>query len=218
MDKLGNSSLLSYLRYFFYEILSERFEVGSLKWFMDIFYVVFEKIAFSFEFLSTPYILLYDELVDKELSMIKKSDNYNILVVGCGSIPATTILISQKIQASITCIDIDKKAVYRATQFLKTKNLSHDIKVYTADGIDYPVDPIDVIILQYGIRHQKEMLISLSKQMNETSKVIFRTTYDALNKIVGGELYLRTLFQIANMVTSEKMPQTISLLLTKKTL
>ena len=84
---------LSFSRFAFFDILSAKFNAAPFKNFMDYFYVIFEKIAYSFRILSSNYLMLYDELIEKEIIMAKITKNSNVLVIGCGSLPVTSILI-----------------------------------------------------------------------------------------------------------------------------
>ena len=119
MTKNIIEKFLSYARFIFYEILSPNFNTASLKSFIDYAYIILEKIAYSFDILSSNYLQLYDELVEKEIKMAQISNKSNILIIGCGSLPATTILISIKTKANIISIDYDKKAIQKANNFIK---------------------------------------------------------------------------------------------------
>ncbi len=207
---------LSFARYIFFEIITPKFNAAYFKNFMDFAYVFFEKIAISFEILSTNYLMFYDELIEKEIKMADISKNSNVLVIGCGSLPATTALISSKTNANIVSIDYDKKAVQNAFKFLKKINPKLNVKTVYADGHSYPIKGFDVIFILYGIKKQKDLLVHLSKKIENNTRVIFRTSQDSLDQIVGGTEFLSKWFEIKDCISSEKIYTSDSYLLMKK--
>ena len=74
----------------FYKQIGTKIRTDAFKFFFDIFFVVFEKIGFKFDVISNNYVKLYDDIVEKEIKMAKISSNDHILVIGCGSLPATS--------------------------------------------------------------------------------------------------------------------------------
>ena len=101
---------LSFSQRIFFEELGDKFNVKSLKKTMDFLYVIFEKICIKFEMISKYYIDLYQELIDKEIKMASISNVDTVLVVGCGSLPTTSVLVFNKTNAKVTGIDIDSIA------------------------------------------------------------------------------------------------------------
>ena len=118
MVKSISERILSFSRFIFFDIISDKFNAAPFKNFMDYLYVIFEKIAYSFKILSENYLMLYDELIKKEIVMAQITKKTNVLVIGCGSLPVTPILIALKTDADIIGIDYDKKAVDRAINFI----------------------------------------------------------------------------------------------------
>jgi len=213
--KLINKFLL-YNRELFFKKISPKFRVDALKNLMDLIYVLFEKIAFSFEVLSIQYLQFYEELVEKEVKIAGVTLKDKVLVIGCGSIPATPILIANKTRAQIVSIDVDEKAVYNASRFIKHQHLESLIKCEQADGLSCPLGIYDVIFILYGIKQQREILTYVSKNMKENARVIYRTTDDVFEKIVGGRSFLSKLFIIRDCVHSDVIPQNNSYLLLKR--
>ena len=207
---------LSFARYIFFEVISPKFNAATFKNYVDYSYIIFEKLAYSFEILSSNYLKLYDELIEKEISMAKITDDTNVLVIGCGSLPATTALIGLKIKANIVSIDYDVKAIKKATIFIKNLNPKSNIKIEYADGLAYPIDKFDVIFVLYGVKKQKELLENLSQKIGKSIKIIYRTNQDALDQLVGGTEFLSNLFSIDDSFGSESIYTSVSYLLTKK--
>lgn len=207
---------LSFAKYIFFEVVSPKFNAATFKNYMDYSYIILEKLAYSFDVLSSNYLKLYEELIEKEIKMAKITNDANILVIGCGSLPATTALIGLKIKANIVSIDYDAKAIKKATIFIKNLNPKSNIKIEYADGLTYPIEKFDVIFVLYGVKKQKKILESLSQKIGKSTKIIYRTNQDALDQLVGGTSFLSNLYCIEDTFSSESIYTSDSYLLTKK--
>lgn len=148
--------------------------------------------------------------------MAKISSKDRILVIGCGSLPATTALIAMKTKAEITTIDTDLKAAHEASYFFKNLNLECQITVEHADGLKYPISKFDVIFVLYGVQQQKEILNYLAENMQDTTKIIFRTVCDTQGRLSNKSLDVSRLFLVKDHVSSEYLGSVDSLLLLKK--
>jgi len=126
MSKIINK-ILSYSRKIFFEKISPKFKKNSLKGIIDFSYVLFEKIAFNI--VSLNYLNLYTDLVQKEIKMAGITSSDSIIVIGCGALPSTTLIISMKTNAKIIAIDKDKKAINEAKIFLSNKNMNSKIEM-----------------------------------------------------------------------------------------
>jgi ubiquinone/menaquinone biosynthesis C-methylase UbiE len=211
------SWLFSFAISIFYEHISPKFRTGSFKNFMDYAYVISEKIAVHFETFYMSYINVYQELVRKEVKISEISPKDSVLIIGSGSIPATSILVSKNSSSkNIVSIDYDKGAVKNAISFVNSSSFDKNLKFEHADGLKYPVGSFDVIFVLYGIRKQDEMLKYISENISNSSRVIFRTTNDSLVKFLGGKDFLENYFKIQQTIISEKFSDTISFLLKKK--
>lgn len=202
--------------YIFYRQIGTKFRTDVFKFFWDIFFVVLEKIGFKFDVISSNYIKLYDDIVEKEICMAKISSKDRILVIGCGSLPATTALIAMKTKAEITTIDTDLKAAHEASYFFKNLNLERQITVEHADGLKYPISKFDVIFVLYGVQQQKEILNYLAENMQDTTKIIFRTVCDTQGRLSNKSIDVSRLFLVKDHVSSEYLGSVDSLLLLKK--
>jgi len=202
--------------YIFYRQIGTKFRTDVLKFFWDIFFVVLEKIGFKFDVISSNYIKLYDDIVEKEICMAKISSKDRILVIGCGSLPATTALIAMKTKAEITTIDTDLKAAHEASYFFKNLNLERQITVEHADGLKYPISKFDVIFVLYGVQQQKEILNYLAENMQDKTKIIFRTVCDTQGRLSNKSLDVSRFFLVKDHVSSEYLGSVDSLLLLKK--
>jgi len=217
MKNNKQSWLFSFAYTVFYNYISSKFHTSSFKNFMDYTYIIFEKIAVNFEKLNISYINIYQELVEKEIKLSNISSDDSVLIIGCGSIPATSILVSKKSNAKkIVSIDYDLKAVKNAIKFINSSNFDKNLKFEHANGLNYSVKTFDVIFILYGIKKQDKILEYISKNVKDASRVIFRTTNDSLVHFLGGKEFLEKYFKIEKSICSEKLNDTISFLLKKK--
>ncbi len=216
MTKNKNSKLLSFVRWIFFEVVSPKFKIAKLKFLMDFSYVLFEKIALSFEFLYSNYFELYDELVEKEVKIAKATSEDKILVIGSGSLPSTPIQIVKKTGAKVIGIDIDSTAIKNSNKLIKNLGLQNLINFQLADGVKFSYKDYDVIFLLYGIKKQKDILENLSDKIGDKTRIIYRTTQDVLENTLGGKEFLSKYFKVSEYVDSDMLYLARSYLLTKK--
>ncbi|PNX47402.1 MAG: hypothetical protein BV457_05735 [Thermoplasmata archaeon M9B1D] len=207
--------IFSFARHIFFEEVSPKFRTAPFKVLVDYMYVVLEKFACTFGFISKYYLKLYDELVEKEIEMANITAKDNVLVIGCGSLPATSVLSAMKSKAKTVAIDCDIKAVENACKFIKNIGSKTDLEIKHADGLYFPVKDYDVIYVSYGVKQQKEMLEYLSKNINGKTRIIFRTTEDSFKNLVGKN-FLKKYFDIKKSLSSDIMYTSDSYLLSKK--
>jgi 2-polyprenyl-3-methyl-5-hydroxy-6-metoxy-1,4-benzoquinol methylase len=174
MSKIINK-ILSYSRKIFFEKISPKFKKNSLKGIIDFSYVLFEKIAIKFNIISINYLNLYTDLVQKEIKMAGITSSDSIIVIGCGSLPSTTLIISMKTNAKIIAIDKDKKAINQAKIFLSNKNMNSKIELKYANGLDYPLDEFDVIIILYGVKNLEKFFDYMYDNVKTDARIIVRT-------------------------------------------
>lgn len=207
IDKYFNKTL-SFTRNIFYEKISPKFKKNSLKEIIDFLYVMFEKIAIKFNIISINYLNLYEEIVQKEIKManIVKSDS--IIVIGCGTLPSTPLLISMKTKAKVVAIDKDKKAIKGAKNFLSNINLKNTIKLIHANGLNYPINDFDVIIFLYGVKNLDKIIDNLYDKITSGKRIIIRT-----NNEINNSFFKR--FNIISHVESKYLGEVNSYLIKK---
>lgn len=207
--------LISLSRKIFFEVVSPKFKTAPLKNLMDYFYVIFEKIGCKIDIITEYYLDMYDEVVDKEINMANISKHDKILVVGGGSIPATSLLISIKTNANVVSIDSDESAVINSQQLIKNKFSKVQLDVIYADAADFPMNTYDHIFVLYGVKNQRELLKKIHDQITQNTTVLLRTTKDSFQKKIG-EPFLSDYFSIKQSIDSETIKGSRSMLLVKK--
>jgi 2-polyprenyl-3-methyl-5-hydroxy-6-metoxy-1,4-benzoquinol methylase len=217
MSRNINERLFSFMRRLFFEDIGPKFRVGTLKNLMDILFVIFEKLCHNFDFISRYYLDIYQEIVGKEIKLAKISSKDNILVIGCGSLPTTSVLIAMKADVDIVAIDNDSKAVKEAINYTNKHHFENRIKVEHADGLFYSIEKFDVIFVLYGVKRQKELFRHLAKNMKNTARIIFRTAIDTNGQLTGEKIVLSNYFIVKDCIRSKSLGLVDSFLLFKKT-
>ena len=215
MVKSRVERIFSFARRIFFDEISPKFRAAPFKGLIDYAYIIFEKFACTFELISKYYLQLYDELVEKEIKMANITVKDNVLVIGCGSLPATSVLNAMKSKAKTVSIDCDSKAVENACKFVKNIGLEGTIEIKYEDGLSYPVKDYDVIYVLYGVKQQKEILEYLAKNVNGKTRIVFRTTEDSFKNLVGRD-FLTKYFDIKKSLSSNSMYTVDSYLISKK--
>jgi protein-L-isoaspartate O-methyltransferase len=207
--------ILYYAYKIFFEDLGSKFKPGTLRNFINLLYVIFEKTAYHFDFLASYYLEMYKDLVNDEIGLAKVSSDDQVLVVGCGSIPTTAMLIVMKTNAHVTSIDIDPKAIRNASILIDRLNLGRKLSLDCADGNNYPIRIFDSIFILYGVTEHEKMLRYIHNDMKKNTRIVFRSVIDE-NKEVLGLKNISKIFDVKKIITSKKLYPTTSCLLVKK--
>ena len=79
-----------------------------------------------------------------------------------------------KTNAKIIAIDKDKKAINEAKIFLSNKNMNSKIELKYANGLDYPLDEFDVIIILYGVKNLEKFFDYMYDNVKTDARIIVR--------------------------------------------
>jgi len=174
MTKQRSSGIISLIQNLYFHEIGNKFKPGTLKRLNSLLFIIFEKIAINFEIFLFDYINIYKALVSEEIKLTNISSNDSILVIGCGSIPSSCILLSYETDADVTGIDIDKKAVKKAKQLVDKLKIDNKIKIIDGSGTDYPLESFDIVMILYGVRDLIRVFRHLSEDMKKHAKVTIR--------------------------------------------
>jgi len=182
MSESRMERLLSFAQKMYFDKIGTKFRPSSMKNFWDRIFIIFEKVVFKFPAFSSNYLKLYEKIVEGEINLSKVSSKDNLLVVGCGSLPATTALIAIKTKANVVAIDKDSNAIDAANRFINNLNIKN-VKIENANGKNYSVKDFHVIFLLYGLKSQVEILEKYAEEMNDNARIIFRLPSDVDEEI-----------------------------------
>jgi len=175
MSKKIILSCLSWWYHLIFQRLPDVFPADSAKGVMDPFFVFMEKILVKFPFLFHQYIHVYEDMVSSESQLVSLADTDTVLVIGCGSLPATCLLLAMQTKAGITGIDYDPSAIKYAKKIINQYAFTKIIQLKHADGLTYSPSEYNVIFLLYGIKVHKEILRKYADLLPSKTRIIYRT-------------------------------------------
>jgi len=214
--KKDNNKTMPPIVSFLTERISIKFNFHKLKKFADIGFIITEKILIKFKKLHPLYFDFYDEMVENEIKLANISKNDKILHIGGGSIPATSILLTNKIGAQVTIIDKNSQSVKQATSCISEYGVTDRVQIKHAEAKQFPADKFDVIIISQGIIPSKDLLKHVSQSMKVDARVIFRTSSSPSGEIASNDLFLKDIFKIKKMLVQKQNGLLLSILLSKK--
>jgi len=216
MSNTKTEHIFSNIQKLFFEELGYKFRPGTLKNLTNFLYIIFEKAGYNIESISKSYIKIYDDLVKDEIRLANITSNDNVLVIGCGSIPSTAVILARETDTQITAIDIDSQATKKAVRYIKNHNLQDNITVKTIFGTDYPIKDFNVIFILYGVKHQSNLFHYLYDGINYNTRVIYRASKDAGSRNQLDKDQISKLFIIKDMAQNRSFGLMDSYLLLKK--
>jgi cyclopropane fatty-acyl-phospholipid synthase-like methyltransferase len=178
--------------------------------------VIVEKITIKFNKLIIDYVEFYKEMVENEIKIANISKDDKVLHAGCGSIPATSILIAKKTGAKTTGIDNNACAVEEALYCLSEIKGSDKVQIKHAEASQFPVETFDVIVVSQGVEPHVEILKYIAQSVKGDARVIFRTNSSAEGELTQNDVFLKNLFNIVKLVSHEEYGLSASALLLKK--
>jgi tRNA A58 N-methylase Trm61 len=200
----------------YFSHVADHFRAGALKSFMDPVFVIVEKIAGKFEAFAHYYLSMYDEMIDQEIILANITDCDKILVIGCGSVPATSILLAKKTDAQIIALDHDESAIIKAKDIINWFDVEKNITLVFAEGMDYPVDDFSVVIISYGIKEPETIIRHLKENISSNCRIIYRTAVDIQEGSSKGFIDLEGMFTVKDSILSSSFSSVISYLLISK--
>lgn len=196
--------------------LSEKFDNKILRDISNFLFIIVEKIALKLDNFLNFYIQYYDDMIEREIKLGSISNSDKLVNVGCGSIPASLILITQKTGANAVGIDKDRRVVEDARVFIDHLDLSDKIEIKNAEASDFVYQDFDVIVISHGVRPIDRFLRYLSDKIPKDSRVILRTFSDKTGNLDESEKTIRDLFQVNKIAAHKRQGRVISVLLTMK--
>ena len=193
-----------------------KLDAHKLKAFIDLGFIMVEKIVVKFNKLLFLYVDFYNEMTENEINLANISKNDKVLHIGCGSIPATSILIAEKTGAKVTGIDNNPRSVKQALYCLSEFKLSDKIQIRYSEVNHFPVGKFDLIIISQGIKLYNEVLEYIAQSMKRDARVIFRTSSSSSGELTQNDMFLKDIFTVSKMAPQKKNGLLISIMLFKK--
>ena len=207
---------MSWLNSLVLEKVGIKFDPHKLKKYVDKVFVLIERIIIKLPRFLNYYIDFYSEMARKEIDLAGITKDDKILHLGCGSIPASSILFNKYTDAKVICIDINERSVSEAKICISLLNITKKLEVIHANALNYSMDSFDVIVISQGINPNKEVLKHISENINANARVIYRTSSTFNGELAGNDIFIKDLFNINKIAHHNKNGLLISVLLNKK--
>lgn len=195
--------------------VSDKFDAIALKSIVDKLFIITEKIIIHFPKFLPFYINYYQDIIDQEIKLANITSKSLILHVGCGSIPASSMLLAQKTNASVVGIDRDAHAIKKAKMCIKTLHLSDKITVKKKDATKINLSSFDVILISQGIMPKQLFLQQLSKKISNNQLVILRS-FSQHQSLDDHDNFLKDYYFIKDIFCHTTHGSTTSVILQKK--
>ena len=201
---------------FFLNDIGDKFDTLALKRLVDFVFMVTEKILIHFPRYIGFYIRYYDDIIEHEISIAKMSHSSKIIHIGCGSIPASSILLAQKTGGFVLGIDRDQHAVDHARRCIADSGLSKQVDIRKDDAaLDSDLSSFDVILISQGIAPKEPVLQALSKKIIDDHIIILRS-FSTSESLEEQDLFLSDYYTIHQVFHHKIHGSTISIFLKKK--
>jgi len=139
------------------------------------YWYIVDNLAFKLDKLAERY---YKKSIGAEYRReyktfdISKEDK--VLHIGSGAFPLTEITLAETIGATVVGIDSSMKAVNSADDVVHKKNLQDKIKINYGNGIDYPINDFDVVIVSSCASPMVKIVEHIFKTAKNNSKIVVR--------------------------------------------
>ena len=140
----------------------------------NLFWKVVDYLSFKLEKLGNLYEKIISKNYVRESKIFDISESKNILHIGCGAYPITTITLAKFNGGNIVGIDKNQKAVEKADYINRKKGYIDRVKIEKGDGESYPVDKFDAIIVSSCSIPKSKILEHLFKSAKSDCKIIIR--------------------------------------------
>jgi len=201
---------------FILEDIGVKFDAFKLKKYIDLVFILLEKTVVHFEKIIPSYLDFYKKMINSEIDLASIVKDDKILHIGCGSFPATSILLANKLKTKVLGIDKNDKAVKNAILCVHTLNLSNLVEIRNAEAEGFCVNDYDVIIFSLGVNPYKKILEEISDSLKKNTRILFRTSSSSSGEITEYDQFLNKLFKIKGVVAHKQHGLLVSILLEKK--
>ena len=138
----------------------------------------FWEIADTWSFKSEKIAKLYTKGIGKEYRKEYEacgvSSGATILHIGCGAYPLTEIMLTDCCTGQIVGIDKNLQTVQQAQEVIQKRKLEQHITIKHGDGLNYPADGFDAIIVSSCSLPKVKILEHLFKIAKPQSTIIVR--------------------------------------------
>ena len=143
----------------------------------NLFWKVVDYLSYKLEKLGNLYEKIISKNYVRESKIFDISESKNILHIGCGAYPITTITLAKFNGGNIVGIDKNQKAVEKADYLIRKKGFIDRVKIEKGSGESYPVDKFDTIIVSSCSTPKSKILENLFNSAKPDCKIIIRESF-----------------------------------------
>ncbi len=158
-----------------------------IKKFANCFWEVADTCSYKNDAITKLYNKTIGKEYRKEYENCAMSAHSNILHIGCGAYPLTEIILASCTKGKIIGIDKNNQSLQRGQQVIKRNKLDNRIILKHGDGLDFPVEEFDMVIVSSCSQPKVKILEHLFRRVKSQSTIIVRevdiATKDILNYI-----------------------------------
>jgi 2-polyprenyl-3-methyl-5-hydroxy-6-metoxy-1,4-benzoquinol methylase len=148
----------------------------------------FWEIADTWSYKNDAITKLYNKTIGKEYRKEYEncgiSSHMNILHIGCGSYPLTEMVLASCTEGRIVGIDKNSQSVQRGQQVIKKNKLDDRIILKHGDGLDFPVEEFDMVIVSSCSQPKIKILEHIFQKVKSQSTIIVREVDIATKDII----------------------------------
>ncbi len=142
---------------------------------------VFEILASKIRIFEYVYLEMCKDLVKKEIKEANITSTDKVLHVGCGSLPYSALIISQKTKARVIAVDNDFFAAKCASNYIKNRN--NAVKIVCGNDKNFLIKEFDVILVSHGVIPKEVILRNIYASMKNQARLIFRNPKGIVGRI-----------------------------------
>ena len=111
------------------------------------YWVVMDILCYRFSLIARFYEKTIGQAYYEELDRFNLYTAKKVLHIGCGAYPLSALMLMYHTDATVVSIDKNDIAVQLSKRVIKKKKMQKRIIIEASDGISYPLDQFDTIII-----------------------------------------------------------------------
>jgi protein-L-isoaspartate O-methyltransferase len=159
--------------------------VTLIKKTLNFYWFIFDMFAYKFNRIGDMY---YNKFIGtayrREYADINISKYQKVLHIGCGVFPLTEMTIVSSTGAQVVGIDRNSKVLPAARDIIQRKQMEGKIQVVYGNGINYPVDGFDVIIISSCATPILQILDHVIHNAKGNAMIIIREVETAVRPLI----------------------------------
>lgn len=198
------------------EKISIKIDSHKLKKINDFLFIFIENIVIKLDKIVPIYLDFYKPMVENEIIFAHIINKDNILHIGCGPVPSTSIYIAKRTDADVTAIDKNLPSTKKAQTLILKLKLFSKIHIVHANALNFPLEKFNLIIVSLGIKSYDDILKYISQNMRKDARLIVRTNSLIDGNLAEKDMFLKEIFTIDKIIPQKKNGLMLSVLLSKK--